>query len=174
MRKRNEFTAVGFITDIHCLILTNIDDGAKSLEISVKMAQIALGEGITRIIATPHFDPDATKIEDFLARRQEAIAYLTSELKAQGVEIDILAGAEVYLTPSLLRLDGLERLCLGSSNFMLVEIPVMTIPPWLGEMLYSIQLKGIAPILAHPERNIKLLGRPKMLVDLVERGLMIQ
>lgn len=174
MRKSKGIIETNSITDIHCHILPNIDDGAKDVEISVNMAQIALAEGINRIIATPHFDPDANNMEDFIAKRAEAISHLTDELKARGIEIDIFPGAEVYLTPSLLNLDGLENLCLGNSRYMLIEISIMAIPRWLDEILYSIQLRGITPILAHPERYINMVKSPKLLDELVEKGLLLQ
>jgi len=92
MRKSKGIIETNSITDIHCHILPNIDDGAKDVEISVNMAQIALAEGINRIIATPHFDPDANNMEDFIAKRAEAISHLKDELKARGIEIDIFPG----------------------------------------------------------------------------------
>jgi len=174
MRKRKEFIVTNSITDIHCHILPNMDDGAKDVEISVKMAQMALEEGINRIIATPHFEPDVKNIEDFIAKRAGAISHLTSELEARGIEINILPGAEVYLTPSLLELDRIERLCLGNTRYMLVEIPFMSVPIWMDQILYSLQLKGVIPVLAHPERNMKLITKPQILDNLVDRGLMLQ
>ncbi|HHV99388.1 MAG TPA: tyrosine protein phosphatase [Clostridiaceae bacterium] len=174
MRKRKEIIAINSITDMHCHILPGMDDGAKDVETSVKMAQMALAEGISRIIATPHFEPDIKNIEDFVAKREEAILHLTSELKARGIDIEILTGAEVYLTPSLLELARLERLCLGNSRYMLVEIPFMSVPIWMDELLYSLQLKGVTPVLAHPERNIKLITKPQILDNFVDRGLMLQ
>ena len=174
MRRRKEIIEISSITDIHCHILPNMDDGARDIETSVKMAQIALSEGISRIIATPHFDPDINNIEDFVAKRKEAIKYLTAELKTRGLEIDILPGAELYLTPSLLKLDGLECLCLGNSRYILIEIPMTIVPIWLDEMIYSIQMKGITPILAHPERYMKMINSPQVLDDFVDRGLMLQ
>jgi protein-tyrosine phosphatase len=41
--------------DIHCHLLPSIDDGAKDLETSLDMLRIAEGDGIKKIIATPHF-----------------------------------------------------------------------------------------------------------------------
>jgi len=57
---------------------------------------------------------------------------------------------------------------------MLIEISIMAIPRWLDEILYSIQLRGITPILAHPERYINMVKSPKLLDELVEKGLFLQ
>jgi protein-tyrosine phosphatase len=42
--------------DIHCHILSGIDDGAKTVEDSILMAKQAVSEGIHTIIATPHLN----------------------------------------------------------------------------------------------------------------------
>ena len=40
--------------DIHLHILPEVDDGARTMEESIGMAQIALESGVNRVIATPH------------------------------------------------------------------------------------------------------------------------
>lgn len=44
--------------DIHCHIVPNIDDGAKSLDDALEMAKIAYGEGIRKIVNTSHYHPN--------------------------------------------------------------------------------------------------------------------
>jgi len=45
------------LIDIHCHILPGVDDGAKSMEESLKMLQIAQENAIRTIIVTPHNKP---------------------------------------------------------------------------------------------------------------------
>ena len=40
--------------DLHCHLLPGIDDGARTLEDSLAMAELAIAEGITHILVTPH------------------------------------------------------------------------------------------------------------------------
>ena len=40
--------------DIHCHLLYGIDDGPRSLEDSLAMAELAVAEGITHMLVTPH------------------------------------------------------------------------------------------------------------------------
>ena len=44
-----------YIVDVHCHILPGIDDGSRSMEETLKMLRIAADEGITHVIATPHY-----------------------------------------------------------------------------------------------------------------------
>lgn len=40
--------------DIHCHILPGLDDGARSMDEAVAMAEEAAADGITHMVATPH------------------------------------------------------------------------------------------------------------------------
>ena len=44
--------------DIHCHIVPNIDDGAKSLDDALEMAKVAYDEGIRKIVNTSHYHPN--------------------------------------------------------------------------------------------------------------------
>ena len=55
------------MVDIHCHILPGLDDGADSMETAVEMAEMAVADGITHIVGTPHsndrypFDPEVNR-----------------------------------------------------------------------------------------------------------------
>src|ERR1700683_4744778 len=42
------------MVDIHCHILPEVDDGARSWDIAVEMCRMAAADGITHMVATPH------------------------------------------------------------------------------------------------------------------------
>jgi protein-tyrosine phosphatase len=46
------------MVDIHCHLLPALDDGAETLAISLAMAEDAIADGITHVIATPHASSD--------------------------------------------------------------------------------------------------------------------
>src|SRR3981081_2488015 len=52
------------MVDIHCHILPGLDDGADTLETSIQMAEMAIADGVTHVVGTPHanshfkFDPE--------------------------------------------------------------------------------------------------------------------
>ena len=174
MQKEMGTVNTGPITDIHSHILPYIDDGAKSIDVAVGMAKMALSEGIKRIIATPHFDPETKNIQGFLHKRENGLNELRRKLERNQIDVEIIPGAEVYLVPGIAELDDLELLCIGNTRYMLVEISFIEMPQWLDEILYKIQLRGITPILAHPERSIKISKEPQKLRPLVEKGVLLQ
>ena len=42
------------MVDVHCHILPGVDDGAADIQESLAMAQSAINDGVTHIVATPH------------------------------------------------------------------------------------------------------------------------
>ncbi|MEN6440241.1 MAG: CpsB/CapC family capsule biosynthesis tyrosine phosphatase, partial [Syntrophobacter sp.] len=62
----------------------------------------------------------------------------------------------------------------NGGTFALVETPYEIIPPNLDRLFWMLQVKGITPILAHPERNVRLLRDPMLLHKWVEAGTLVQ
>ena len=52
--------------DIHSHILFGVDDGPKTIEESISLIKKMQNEGITKILATPHFYPQDTDLADYL------------------------------------------------------------------------------------------------------------
>src|SRR5260370_18333155 len=56
-----------YMVDIHCHLLSGLDDGADTFETSLQMAEMAIADGITHVIGTPHansqykFDPEVIR-----------------------------------------------------------------------------------------------------------------
>jgi len=79
------------LVDFHSHILPGVDDGSASIEESLKMLQAEAGQGITHVVATPHFYPRYDDPERFLERRNaasEALQQLT-----RGIEGPLHKGA---------------------------------------------------------------------------------
>ena len=60
------------VTDFHTHVLPGMDDGSASLSESIAMLREAFQQGITHVVATPHFYPQKDSPEEFLRRRQVA------------------------------------------------------------------------------------------------------
>lgn len=159
--------------DLHSHILPNLDDGSQSMEESLKMGEIALSEGFSKIIATPHYiegEQTISKEEIF-----KAVMKVNDAFQKAKINLEILPGAEVYLTPNLpLLLKSGEIPTLNNSAYVLIEFPMRDIPIYTETVLYEVRLLGYKPIIAHPERYSKVIKDPNYLKKLVDQGNYVQ
>lgn len=159
--------------DLHCHILPEVDDGANSMEEAINMAIMAKENGIEVIFATPHYI-EGIGYKDSNHNR-EILEKLNFELKKREIDIKIYLGCEVYSTFDALKL--LEKgliTTLNNSNYMLIELPMHDVPIYIESMIYNLELKGITPIIAHPERNTKIIENPNILYTLISKGALVQ
>ncbi len=138
--------------DIHCHILNGIDDGARDLETSIRMCRVAEMNGIKHIVATPHTNT-VDNLESFLETRDERIHTLRKNLKERNINVSIYPGAEVFVDDDIYFSNGLKRLTINGSRYILIEfafrnLKIRKIYDYLNEIIDM----GLIPIIAHPER----------------------
>lgn len=137
------------MVDFHTHILPNIDDGSDSIETSAWMLARIKEQGINTVFATPHFYPVNTDIESFCLNRQKALAEISPFLDG----LTVIPAAEVKYCRNISRYDGLVRVGLGDSGYILLE---MTYNEWTKQMaddVISIMDNiGMIPVLAHVDR----------------------
>jgi protein-tyrosine phosphatase len=170
----NIFEEKKAVIDLHTHILPGIDDGAKDIDESLAMAQIGVNDGITIMVATPHVI--SREIDNRKQNILENVGYLNKCLEEAGIKLQILPGAEYRLEPDLpRRLAAGELLTINDTGrYLLVELPAAMVSDYTGRILYDLQLQGIIPIIAHPERNVGLERNPELLQGLVSRGILAQ
>jgi protein-tyrosine phosphatase len=161
------------LIDLHSHILPGLDDGARTLEEAVEIAQAAIGDGIQAIAATPHVREDYPTTADVMERR---VGQVREALVEAGVELQLHTGGEVAIDwLGRLAREDLRRFGLGGNpNYLLVEFPYFGWPLDLPEQLFQLQLVGITPVLAHPERNADVQASPERLDRIAESGTLIQ
>lgn len=161
------------MTDLHCHILPNIDDGAKNPEISLELLRCEQRDGVNQIALTSHFIPDKISISEYLQRRQRSFELLKQALASTTMQFQFKLGAEVYFSPDLADLD-LRHLCLEGTDYLLIELSTRHRPYFLYETLQSIQAQGIIPLIAHIERYPYIMDDLTALYNLVDMGMYIQ
>jgi protein-tyrosine phosphatase len=158
------------MVDLHCHILPGLDDGSRDLEESLQMAETAIADGITHVVATPH----ASSSYEFDYRR---VRQIRDELQTHlGDRLILATGCDFHMSPeniAALRQDA-PRFCINQKNFLLVEFNEFSIPPPMDQRLHEIQLAGLQPIITHPERNAILRSRPERLSTWVRQGSYVQ
>ena len=159
--------------DIHCHLIPSVDDGAANEEVSLAMARMAVGDGISTIVATPHQLGNYRQNRGDMIRRRAG--ELAEFLDRNGVALRVLPGADVRIEDDMLDLvrSG-EVLTLGDhGRHVLLELPHELYFP-LGGLLDRMARDGLVGILSHPERNAGLLADPSRIEPLVDAGCLMQ
>ena len=157
-------------TDFHTHVLPGIDDGSRSLKESIALLQMEAKQGITHVVATPHFYPQHDSPEHFLYRRAKAEARLREAMEDHAGCPDLIIGAEVYFFHGMSDSDVLSELTIGDNRCILIEMPSS---PWSDSMYQELeniyQKRNLLPIIAHIDRYIgpfHTFGIPRRLADL--------
>ncbi|MBZ5749063.1 tyrosine-protein phosphatase [Metabacillus rhizolycopersici] len=159
--------------DIHSHILPGVDDGAQTVEDAIGMAKLAVEEGITKIIATPHHmnGKYINKKQDIIER----VSTLNHLLQNENIPLEVLPGQETRIYGELLEdLEKGDILPLNQSNYLFIELPSGHVPRYTEKLLFDVQLKGLTPVIVHPERNAEVLENPDKLLNLVKKGTLTQ
>lgn len=154
--------------DIHTHILPGMDDGAGDPAQALAMLAIQKECGVNRLFLTPHYYPQRRSAEEFLERRAESWARL-QEAAGNDTQLQMRLGAEVHYCPQILDLD-LRQLTLGGSDYLLLELPGRTYPPFIEQVTEEVLERGIVPVLAHVERFSYFRREPALLRRLIDMG----
>lgn len=155
--------------DIHSHILAGIDDGAKQIEESAKMLQIAAEDGITAIIATPHFHYSRGHAKPEKIRRR--LSELRAAAKEQELSIRLYAGNELYYSEDLIRIvKAGEALTMAGSDYVLLEFSENTEQRTIQNGVYEFLSEGYYPIIAHVERYRAFLDNPGFAAEITDLG----
>lgn len=163
------------MVDLHCHILPGIDDGARDLEASLDMARAAVADGIDVIVATPHWPYESEPTP--AARILELTAELQYELDQAQIPLRVVPGHECVITPELpdeLASGGALAFGNGKARYALLETPYHHLPYYLRDIVFQVQSRGFASIIAHPERNPIIQNDPGQLVEYVRSGCLVQ
>ena len=156
--------------DVHCHILPGIDDGPESIETSLEMAETAIADGITHVVATPHASSEYCF--DFAQVRE-----VRDELQSRiGDRLILATGCDFHLNPENLQAlrANASPFCINQRDYLLVEFSEYAIPPAMDQTLHEIQLLGLRPVITHPERNAILRQQSERLARWVRLGCFVQ
>lgn len=155
-------------------MLPGIDDGSKDVAMSLEMISRSVEQGVEGIIFTPHFYADMNSPETFLRKRDKALHELEDNLGSLPKVPVYTTGAEVHYFRGMSRSKDIERLCIGKSDYMLIEMPFRNWQPNMIDEIEEISLVlGLRVIIAHIERYFdqdkklvnRLLENPNLLIQ---------
>ena len=161
--------------DIHCHICFGTDDGAENLETAVEMVTVAAANGTAGIAATPHCNVPGVYRNEWGAALQNKINTLRAALRAQGIDVMIYTGQEIFCTeetPALLASGAL--ITLNRSRYPLVEFHFYEEAASVYRKLRTLTAEGYTPVVAHPERYAFISEDPDAAVRVKQLGCLLQ
>ena len=161
------------MVDIHSHIIPGIDDGSKSMEMTLDMIRNAEKEGTKEIIATPHYlleYGEATIIEV-----KNYVKEINMLLENEKIDVKIYIGQEVYFTQKIIE-DYMEGNIgtLNDSRYMLIEFQMDKFDKNIFDILYELQVRDIVPIIAHPERYKFFIEKPSLINEFINQEYLFQ
>ncbi|OED44503.1 hypothetical protein ACH42_07310 [Endozoicomonas sp. (ex Bugula neritina AB1)] len=162
--------------DIHNHILPGIDDGATDIEDSLNLLRLAIDDGITKLVCTPHmhagrFDNDANSIQPVFERLTDAVAKADLPIKlAMAAEVRISDEFMIQLKRQQVPFIGQWQ----GRQAVLLEMPHQNIPMGLDNLLNWLDRQEVQVIIAHPERNKEIMRYPERALKIAEKGVLFQ
>ena len=158
------------VIDIHCHILPEVDDGPKSWDVAIEMCRMAVADGITYTVATPHANNRYSYDRNYLSG-------VLAELRQRAPEAPELAlGCDFHLSFDNLErvLEEPHRYTIGDTNYLLIELSNYSIPTQLADCFRRLGDRNLIPILTHPERNPILQQSPQRVLEFADQGCLVQ
>lgn len=162
----------GFV-DLHLHLLPGVDDGSKTIDESLEMARALISLGYTHAAPSPHHRSEYASLDPALCARK--LDEVKVALSAAGLFLELFKNAEnFFLEETLMASLGTPASrTLGAGKVLLVEAPYQGPMPMLGSLVFKMKLKGVTPLIAHPERCFEFEKKGRA-AELVQAGALLQ
>lgn len=161
------------MVDIHSHFLFGIDDGSKNISQTIKMLEQAEESGISDLVATPHVNE--TIDDNYLSQINKTFLKVENIIKQKNLKLRIHQAAEIILDFKIKHWTNNSGLLLGKNKkYILFELPLFVDFEKVSQIIFDLLIENITPILAHPERNIKIQAEPKILIKWLNQGCLMQ
>jgi protein-tyrosine phosphatase len=158
----------GFV-DLHCHYIPAVDDGVRTLEEGVALCQELARVGYGTVTATPHIRSGMfeNRKPDLVSRFERFVA----ESRGASDMPELLLSAEHFCDDVFWQLfEGNEALPYPGGKAALIEFPPEHLPLGIDTRVFRMQVRGVRPVIAHPERYPALFASSAQLARLVELG----
>ncbi len=161
------------LVDLHLHLLPGVDDGSRSMEDSLEMARALISLGYTQAAPSPHHRSEYASLDAALCALK--LDEVKVALAAAGLGLELFPNAEnFFLEESLMTSLGTKASrTLGSGKVLLVEAPYQGPLPMLTSFIFKMKLKGVTPLIAHPERCFEFEKKGRA-AELVQAGALLQ
>jgi protein-tyrosine phosphatase len=162
--------------DLHCHLLPGIDDGPKTLQEALQMAEYAVEQGIQHSVLTPHIQPGC--YDNDIQSIQVVYQAFQAALDDHGIPLKISMAAEVRVCAELPQMISQNKIpFIGvweNKKVLLLEFPHDHIPVGAEKLVAWLIAREIIPLIAHPERNQAILRQPDKIMPFIRIGCLLQ
>lgn len=162
------------MTDIHCHLIYDVDDGSRSLQESIELLQELNNVGFNQVIITPHFI-SGTEYNSDNELKLSRLHKIKEELQKHNININVYLGNEIFINKHIPKL--LEKgyiASLAGTKYLLIELPFHNKILGLEDLLYELTCQGYIPIIAHPERYTYFQEDYRLVDTFKEEGILFQ
>jgi protein-tyrosine phosphatase len=154
--------------DLHAHYLPGVDDGVRTLDESQRLLVGLRALGYTEVVATPHIR--TAMFENRKPGLERSFAELVGILDGGRVPALSLAAEHFCDDVFFGLLQKHEHLPYRGGHAILLEFRYEAWPRHIEDQLFRMQVKGLRPVIAHPERYHALFDRTDPLDPLLEVG----
>lgn len=161
--------------DLHLHLLPGVDDGCQTVDDAVAMARTLVAVGVSVAAPSPHNREEYASLARPLCEAR--LGELKARLAELAVPLALHPNAENYfLHPGMVaEATGAEGRKIGGAagKYLLVEAPYAAPVPSLMDTIFRLKLKGVTPLVAHPERCFEF-ERKGRAAEVVGAGALLQ
>ncbi len=162
--------------DLHCHFLPGIDDGAETMVEALKLAELAVANGITHSVMTPHIHPG--RYENDIQSISNVFDAFVDELIVANIPLSVGMAAEVRISIEMVAMITDHRIPflgeLDGYSVILLEFPHNQIIPGAANLVDLLIGQKIRPLIAHPERNKDVIRDLDTIKPLIDAGCLLQ
>lgn len=159
-------------TDVHSHFIPGIDDGAQTIDESIALVKAMSEFGFTKVITTPHIMGDTYR--NGKHNILPGLEIVREAIKKENLPITIEAAAEYYIDADLEEKIKVKDILSFGNNYVLFEMPFVSEPNNLANVIFELQLAGYKPVMAHVERYQFWHHNFNKIIDLRDKGVYLQ
>jgi protein-tyrosine phosphatase len=158
------------MVDIHCHMLPGVDDGANDWAEAIEMLQVAIQDGITHTVCTPHAN------EKYPYDRERFEATLNQLRSTAEGKMEFSLGCDFHFSFENIQaaLVNPDDFLISHTDYLLVEFSDYSLAPSTRDTLGRFTSLGITPIITHPERNLLMQRSPEQVLKFIDAGCVVQ
>lgn len=159
------------LADLHIHLLPGVDDGPTDWETTERMLAEMAAWGVKLVAPTPH-----VRETDWSDPQTKLFGLAELKQLANRHGIQVIGAAELWAIPDLPeRWQKVLPLTYGGSGkYALVEFDVAEMPLFAEWLLFQMKVRGVTPIIAHPERYLWVQEDERNLFRLLGSGALVQ